>query len=81
LNELTIYTTSWCQYCCRAKAALEARGIAYREIDIERHPEWASKVEAWNGGNRTVPTFVVGTTVVTYRDRARLEELIGVEIP
>ena len=81
MAELTVYTTSWCPYCRRAKAALEARGIAFREIDIERQPEWASKVEAWNGGNRTVPTFAVGTTVVTYRDRARLEELIGVEIP
>ncbi len=80
LNELTIYMTSWCPYCQRAKAALEEGGVAYREIDIEQEPEWASRVEEWNGGNRTVPTFAVGTTIVTYNERARLEELIGVAI-
>lgn len=81
MADLTIYTTSWCPYCSGAKAALDAQGIAYREIDIEHEPEAASEVEAWNEGNRTVLTFAVGTTIVTYRDRARLEELIGVSIP
>src|SRR5438067_1063736 len=33
---LLIYTTTWCGDCYRAKKWLDARGVAYREIDIER---------------------------------------------
>ena len=78
---VTIYTTSWCGYCARAKAALEQQGIAYDEIDIDERPEVAASVEAWNGGYRTVPTFRVGDQIVTYRERARLHDLVGAVIP
>ncbi len=78
---VTMYSTSWCGYCRRAKAALEQQGIAFEEIDVEQRPEMAARVEEWNGGNRTVPTFRVGEEVVTYKDRARLRELIGADIP
>ncbi len=81
MDELTIYTTSWCPYCKRAKAALDERSVSYREVDIEQQPEWVSQIETWNGGNRTVPTFVIGEEIVTYNERARIEELTGVHIP
>ncbi len=78
---VTMYSMSWCGYCRRARAALEQQGIAFQEIDIEQRPELAATVEEWNGGNRTVPTFRVGEEVVTYKDRARLRDLIGADIP
>jgi len=53
-----VFTTSWCGYCYRLKAALNAAGVAYREIDIETVPGAADIVTAVNGGNRTVPTVV-----------------------
>lgn len=76
---VTIYTTSWCSHCRRAKAAFELQGVAYREIDIERQPEHATSVEEWNGGNRTVPTFRIGEQVITFKERGRLRELVGVD--
>jgi glutaredoxin 3 len=33
--EVTIYTSAWCGYCMRAKALLDGKGIAYREIDVD----------------------------------------------
>jgi mycoredoxin len=80
-EEITIYTTSWCPHCRRAKAAFEQQGVAYREINIENHPEMAETVEEWNGGNRTVPTFRIGDQVITFQERARLRELVGVSLP
>ncbi len=53
-----MYTTSWCGYCARLKSQLDRQGVAYDEVDIERHPEAADVVAAANGGNRTVPTLV-----------------------
>ena len=32
---LTLYSAVWCGYCTRAKAYLSARGVAYREVDID----------------------------------------------
>ena len=76
--DVTIYLTDWCPYCRLAKAAFERSGVPYSEVNIERQPELAASVEEWNGGYRTVPTFKVGEEIVTYKERARLYELVGV---
>lgn len=76
---ITIYTTSWCSHCRRAKAAFQQQGVAYQEIDIDSQPEYAASVEEWNGGNRTVPTFRIGDQVITFKERGRLRELVGVD--
>ena len=55
---ITMFTTPWCGYCRGLKAALERQGIAYTEVDIERHPASADYVMTVNGGNQTVPTVV-----------------------
>jgi len=55
---VTIFTTTWCGYCRRLKAQMDDAGIAYREVDVEEHPEAADFVEHVNGGNRTVPTVL-----------------------
>lgn len=51
-----MYTTTWCGYCVRLKAALKASGIPYTEVNIEKDPAAAAMVMSINGGNRTVPT-------------------------
>jgi mycoredoxin len=52
-----MYSTSWCGFCSRLKAALNARGIRYAEIDVDDDPAAAEFVSSVNGGNRTVPTL------------------------
>jgi mycoredoxin len=55
---ITMFSTPWCGYCRGLKSALDAEGIAYTEVDIERHPAGADYVMSVNGGNQTVPTVV-----------------------
>ena len=55
---ITMFITPWCGYCRGLKKALDREGIAYTEIDIERHPDGADYVMSVNGGNQTVPTVV-----------------------
>ena len=55
---ITMYSTPWCGYCRGLKGALDREGIAYTEVDIERHPDGADYVMSVNGGNQTVPTLV-----------------------
>jgi mycoredoxin len=64
-TDLIVYTTGWCGDCRAAKSALDARGIAFREIDLDREPGAAAHVESLNGGRRSVPTLVRGTTAAS----------------
>ena len=56
MAQVTMYSTTWCGYCRRLKLQLDAAGVAYDEVNIERDPDAASYVQGVNGGNRTVPT-------------------------
>jgi mycoredoxin len=58
MDELTIYSTTWCGYCRRLKMQLDEAGIDYTEIDIESDAEAAAFVESVNRGNQVVPTVV-----------------------
>lgn len=57
---LLVYTTATCGDCVAAKRALDARGIPYREVALETDPDAVARVEALNGGRRSVPTLVRG---------------------
>ena len=54
-----MYTTSWCGYCVRAKALLEARGLPYEEIELDDDdPAFRQKLFDLTGG-WTVPQIVI----------------------
>lgn len=60
MEVVKMYSTTWCPDCRNAKRYLDARGIAYEEINIETTPGAAEFVMSVNAGKRKVPTFVVG---------------------
>jgi mycoredoxin len=57
-GSVTMFTTSWCGYCTRLKTQMDRAGIAFREVDIEEHPDSANFVMTVNNGNQTVPTLL-----------------------
>ena len=54
-----MYTTHWCGYCVRAKALLDARGLAYEEIHLDGDPGFRSTLQELTGG-WTVPQILIG---------------------
>jgi mycoredoxin len=60
MNNITIYTTSWCADCLRAKSFLKDRGIEFREVNIEKDPSAEQIVIQANNGKRKVPTIKAG---------------------
>lgn len=56
---VTMYTTSWCPYCVRAKDLLAQKGATVQEINIEeeegRRDEMVERT-----GRMTVPQIFVG---------------------
>ncbi len=53
-----LYSSQGCAQCRRAKAFLEARGIAYSELDVGRSTKARKALERL--GARGVPTILIG---------------------
>ena len=86
MQEVRVDTTHYCGYCSRAKALLQKKGIAYREIDVSDDDETRAKLVEMSGGLRTVPQIFIGETHVGgYTDLAaldtqgKLEAMVGAE--
>jgi len=60
MQTVTMYTTTWCPDCYRAKSFLKQRGVAYNEINIEEDEIAEAIVIKANNGKRKVPTLKVG---------------------
>ncbi|MGB6199976.1 MAG: glutaredoxin family protein [Candidatus Acidiferrales bacterium] len=59
MEEITLYTTTWCSDCHRAKQFLRERGVSYREINVDEDPDAEDLVVRVNDGRRKVPTIEV----------------------
>ena len=59
MTEVTIYSTGWCPYCVRARALLQRKGVAFREIDIETDAAVRAEMIE-RSGRRSVPQIFIG---------------------
>ena len=59
MNEITMYSTSWCGDCRRAKQFLKERGISFHEINVDEDPDAEDLILRVNHGRRKVPTLEV----------------------
>ncbi len=60
MASVTIYTRQFCGYCARAKALLEAKGVAYVEHDATGRPEVREEMIAKSNGGMTFPQIFIG---------------------
>lgn len=57
-KHIRIYTTNTCAYCVMVKKWLDAKGLAWEEVNIEEHPDRGQ--EAFElSGQLNVPVTVV----------------------
>jgi glutaredoxin len=59
MSAITLYGTSWCGDCRRAKTFLKERGVKFREVNIDEDPDAEEIVIKANNGKRKVPTIEV----------------------
>ncbi|MDP8983512.1 MAG: glutaredoxin 3 [Pseudomonadota bacterium] len=55
----TVYVTSWCPYCQRARALLSAKNLVLDVIDVDDDPKFREEMAA-RSGRRTVPQIFIG---------------------
>jgi len=82
MKMLTMYTTAWCPDCRRAKTFLEARGVEFREVNIEQDAAAEEIVIKANNGKRVVPTLEIGgrSSACSPFDAERLAEELNIPI-
>lgn len=59
MAEVTIYGTTWCCDCRRAKQFLRERGIKFQEVNIDDKRDAEAIVLRVNNGLRKVPTIEI----------------------
>jgi glutaredoxin 3 len=59
-SEVTMYSTGWCPYCDRARALLERKGVAFREVKVDEDDKARATMLEKSGGRRSVPQIFVG---------------------
>lgn len=75
--EVTVYSTTHCGYCERAKALLKARNVAYTEIRVDEDPAARQEMLARSQGQRTVPQIFIGHRYVGGFDALRALDQSG----
>lgn len=74
MARVELYTTASCPYCVRAKRLLQARNIAYEEVDVGGDPALRAEIVERSGGRRTVPQiFIDGRSIGGYDELAALD--------
>ncbi len=64
MSQVTMYTTTWCPYCVRAKSLLNRKGVSVAEINIEEVDGARDEMVTRSGGQMTVPQIFIGETHV-----------------
>ena len=61
-GHVVILTTSWCPFCHSLQQALNASGLPYDTIDIER--DWKARYAHYSTKQRGIPVTVIGNKIV-----------------
>jgi glutaredoxin 3 len=76
VDEVVMYSTSWCGFCERARALLRRKGVGFREIKLDEHPAERETMQS-RSGRRTVPQIFIGERYVGGYDELRALDAAG----
>jgi thioredoxin reductase (NADPH) len=79
-TNLTVYGTTWCSDCKRAKKFFGEQRVHYAWVDVEQDAEGLALVERVNDGKRIVPTIVFeDESVLVEPSNAELAAKLGLQ--
>jgi glutaredoxin 3 len=61
---VTIYTTSLCPYCAKAKGLLARKNVKFNEIDVGSDEQKRAAMRVRANGRNSVPQIFIGATHV-----------------
>lgn len=76
MNTVTVYTTTTCPYCVMLKNFLQAQGIPFTEVNVQRDPIAARKLVKTTGHMGVPQTEINGQWVLGF-DPETIMSLLG----
>ena len=73
-EDVTLYTTAWCQYCAKTRDFLRSAGVPFTEWDIEKSPRAYQRYQQIGG--RGVPVAQIGPTIIEGYDKRAIRNAI-----
>lgn len=61
---VTMYMTSWCPYCKKARAYLHDLGVELTEYDVDKDAAKKDEMKRLSGGSTAVPVINIEGTVI-----------------
>ena len=74
-SAVTMFSTSWCPHCKRAKAYFAQKGVSYREVDIEASDAGRREFDGYGGSG--VPLIIVGEQRMRGFDAGAMDRLLA----
>lgn len=73
---VTVYSAPWCAFCHAAKAYLDSKKVAYKEIDVDASQDAARElVEKSNQAG--IPVIFIGEEMIIGFDRPRIDSALN----
>lgn len=71
---ITIYTTSSCHFCVKAKEYFQAKGLDWVEHNVQTNPPMAAEMIR-KSGQMGVPVIEIDGTILVGFNKQKLDEL------
>ena len=72
MSRVTLFSTSTCSWCRRAKQYLREKRVPFKEVDVGRDPD-AARDLVRKTGQSGVPVLKIGSKWIVGFDRPRIE--------
>jgi glutaredoxin len=76
MDTVKLYGAGWCEDTRSTRAHLDAMGVVYQYIDVDRDPEARQWVIEHSEGDQVIPAVAVGARVLVEPDKAQLDKLL-----
>jgi glutaredoxin-like YruB-family protein len=76
-KDVTVYSTSTCPFCARAKQFLKDNGVKFTDIDVSNDQAKAQEMIE-RSGQMGVPVIDVGGTIIVGFDKEKIKEALGI---
>ena len=75
-KKVTVYSTSTCPFCIRAKQYLKENNIAFEDIDVSVNHEKAQEMIK-KSGQMGVPVLEIEGQIIVGFDKEKIKETLG----
>lgn len=72
---IIIYSAPWCAFCHAAKAYLDSKKIAYKDIDVDSDHQAARELVE-KTGQAGIPVIYIGDEMILGFDRPRIDSAL-----